>query len=336
MQVTNIFPNHGQVGTGVKITGSGFSKNDLEVYFNVSRAINVTFLSSTTLRATVPQGATNGEIHVSCNNNEATSPGIFTVDDAAALRITPVPQSELSDAEAAIIAAWNNLFQPGEYNLPNFVKTRGYEPINLGNMSGGSIPESNIDICYVPGDQYSPIGASDASLTLNSLQVRGLSSMTNGGTPTFSGSDQVTFTVNLGQLTTTGNYNISQPCCIPTIFGCSSCPGANNSNSLTYTVDSSTMQFTATYSTNPLSITVTGLIFNFSGAVHVNLGGDNNQWSWLDYLSGYIVTENQIKSSLVNTIQGVLEGSQMVAQIQNLIDQELQSPLASGKYAQLH
>ncbi|MBW4622944.1 MAG: IPT/TIG domain-containing protein [Cyanosarcina radialis HA8281-LM2] len=34
MNITNIYPTSGVIGQGVKISGSGFSSKDLEVYFN--------------------------------------------------------------------------------------------------------------------------------------------------------------------------------------------------------------------------------------------------------------------------------------------------------------
>lgn len=320
--ISNFYPPTGVVGSGVKITGTGLL-NVTEVLFNTTRATTVIPMGGTQIRATVPQNATSGKITVVAGDKRASSSRAFIVDEegVVATRVSYLRAADLNPIETALAAAWNNAFaSPSDPNSMQAL-AKGYDPIDLGNLSGGSIWSGNLDICVVPDDPYSPIAKGDAQLSFNSLSLAGLSSISNGGVPAFHNNDtQAVFTANLGQLTVKGSFNISQTCCIPSLLGCGGDFGGQEGDSLTYKINSAKLVITATVSTNPLAIEVSGLAFNLTGSTSVELGGDNNSWHWLSYLDGYILTENSIKSSLTASIQSVLDGSQMAGQIQTLLN----------------
>ncbi|AII54391.1 IPT/TIG domain-containing protein [Hymenobacter sp. APR13] len=75
--LTSLSPNTGAVGTPVTLTGTGFTAGST-VRFNTTEATSVTVNSATSITATVPAGATTGNVIVTTPNG--TSNGIsFTV-----------------------------------------------------------------------------------------------------------------------------------------------------------------------------------------------------------------------------------------------------------------
>jgi hypothetical protein len=77
LSVASFTPASGAVGKVVTITGVGFTKTST-VSFNGTAATSVTYVSSTKLKATVPSGATTGQVSVT---NTAAPAG--TVSSAA-------------------------------------------------------------------------------------------------------------------------------------------------------------------------------------------------------------------------------------------------------------
>ena len=75
--VTSFSPTSGPAGTGVTITGTGFT-GATAVKFNVTNA-SYTFNSDTQITATVPSGATTGKISVTTPGGTGTSATNFTV-----------------------------------------------------------------------------------------------------------------------------------------------------------------------------------------------------------------------------------------------------------------
>jgi hypothetical protein len=75
--VTSFTPTSGPAGTGVTITGTGFT-GATAVKFNVTNA-SYTFNSDTQITATVPSGATTGKISVTTPGGTGTSATNFTV-----------------------------------------------------------------------------------------------------------------------------------------------------------------------------------------------------------------------------------------------------------------
>lgn len=82
--IASFTPASGPVGTSVTITGTNFAAtaSDNTVTFN-GTAASVTLSSPTSLRATVPTGATSGKITITVANQTATSSADFTVTPAA-------------------------------------------------------------------------------------------------------------------------------------------------------------------------------------------------------------------------------------------------------------
>ena len=76
-QVTGFSPGAGAPGTSVTITGTGFDKAS-KVYFNGVEA-SFEVISSTSLRATVPAGATSGTVTVRVADQALASPEAFNV-----------------------------------------------------------------------------------------------------------------------------------------------------------------------------------------------------------------------------------------------------------------
>jgi hypothetical protein len=77
-KVTSFSPAKGIQGTSVTVNGSGFV-NGASVAFNGSPATSVTFVSSSRLKAVVPNGATSGPISVTVPAGSAQSTAAFAV-----------------------------------------------------------------------------------------------------------------------------------------------------------------------------------------------------------------------------------------------------------------
>jgi hypothetical protein len=76
-KISSFTPTSGKVGTAVTITGSGFTGVNKVTFHGVSAAFS--FVSDTTIRATVPSGATTGPIAVTTPGGTATSAQSFRV-----------------------------------------------------------------------------------------------------------------------------------------------------------------------------------------------------------------------------------------------------------------
>jgi hypothetical protein len=76
--ITSFDPTSGPVGTKVLINGSGFAPG-IEVFFNNTKATDVTVFTNNTMQAKVPPGATTGPIKVRNAGGEDTSSTNFTV-----------------------------------------------------------------------------------------------------------------------------------------------------------------------------------------------------------------------------------------------------------------
>jgi hypothetical protein len=77
--VSKFSPQSGPVGTVVTIVGESLSGAS-GVWFGAVKAVSVTILSDTQIRATVPAGATTGKITVTTRGGTAKSAHAFVVD----------------------------------------------------------------------------------------------------------------------------------------------------------------------------------------------------------------------------------------------------------------
>ncbi len=75
--ITSFTPTSGPVGTLVTITGTNFTGATVVKFGGVIATFN--FVSNTEITATVPAGATTGNILVKTPAGKATSPTKFTV-----------------------------------------------------------------------------------------------------------------------------------------------------------------------------------------------------------------------------------------------------------------
>ena len=81
--MTSFTPTSGPVGTSVTITGTNFT-GVASVKFNGTAATSYTVNSTVKITATVPTGATTGQIAVTTAAGTGTSAGSFTVTTSAA------------------------------------------------------------------------------------------------------------------------------------------------------------------------------------------------------------------------------------------------------------
>jgi DNA/RNA endonuclease G (NUC1) len=86
--ITTFSPGSGAVGTGVTLTGTGFTSASTVAFNGTSASFTVN--SGTTITATVPSGATTGRITVIAPGGLATSSTNFTVSASVAVTISQV------------------------------------------------------------------------------------------------------------------------------------------------------------------------------------------------------------------------------------------------------
>lgn len=79
--ITEVVPSSGFVGEMIEIRGSGFAVPDVVLISGLAAAI--VDAGATVIRVQVPLGATTGFVFVKSVNGEATSPGLFVVDDTS-------------------------------------------------------------------------------------------------------------------------------------------------------------------------------------------------------------------------------------------------------------
>jgi hypothetical protein len=104
--ITSLTPNSGAVGSAIVIAGSGFGtvQSNVTVKFNSNKTATITSFSSTSITATVPSGATTGNVVVTVSG--VASNGVtFTV--TAAPSITSLTPSSGAVGSAIVIAGSN-------------------------------------------------------------------------------------------------------------------------------------------------------------------------------------------------------------------------------------
>ena len=69
------------------------------------------------------------------------------------------------------------------------------------------------------------------------------------------------------------------------------------------------------------TITVTGLEFNFTSSPRVDVPDPDP--SWLDYVTGYISTEEAITNELQTHVASAIQGSPLAGQVQTILNQVL-------------
>jgi hypothetical protein len=325
IKVTSFAPNFGPVGKRVQILGDGF---DLAtgVKFGTTRAAQWGKTSKVLMWANVPQGATTNRIYVSSSSHApVASPLKFTVTPNLIVRTEQVQEAQATPLEKSLISAWNALFQNGTLNtyISQHFATLGLPDTNAGTVG-------NVDLCYVPGVEISPIPKNDAALTLSGMSFTGLASIAQNGTPTFYVNDsQVKLPATVSNLVVTGSFRLDQTCCTPLFFTCAGNFPTSQSGTFTYTVPSSALTIAVAVANKPgaaPTITVTGLDFNFMSTARVDVPDPNPSWlHWLEYVSGYIRTADAINGALQSHVGSAIQGSPLAGQVQTILNQVLSS-----------
>ncbi|MCL5411299.1 MAG: IPT/TIG domain-containing protein [Patescibacteria group bacterium] len=105
--ISNFSPTSGLVGASVTVTGTNFGSTSTgaQVLFNGTVANSITSWNSTTIVATVPNGATTGKISVTLPAGSATSVTDFTVNPPALVDNTPPAITNVAISNVTISGA---------------------------------------------------------------------------------------------------------------------------------------------------------------------------------------------------------------------------------------
>lgn len=233
---------------------------------------------------------------------------------------------EANPFEAAVIAAWNALFQSGPNNLPAYIKQH-FPEVSLPNISDQRLG-SAVDLCSVrvPSGGQSPVPKHDAKIDLTSMAFSGLDTIRQSGTVTFAHDDAlVHFPAALGAITITGSFNISQECCHPVLWGCTGTYTSHQPGKFTYTVPSSNFAIDAALSpdpqTNKPKFTVVDLDYSFASTPAVHIADDLPSWlDWLKYLDGWFVTQGAIKGALSANVTKSLKSAGFMSQVEHILN----------------
>jgi hypothetical protein len=322
VKITTFNPIEGPVGKRVQIQGKGLSQTT-GVKFGTVFAKQWGKTSDTYIWANVPAGATTSRIYVSSSSHGPVASMMnFTVTPNVIMRTQRIEATQATPLEQALISAWNALFQDGTLNsyISNHFATLGLADTNAGSVN-------NVDLCFVPGAETSPVPKTDAVLTLSGMTVTGLASIAQNGAPTFFANDsQLHLPATVSNLVVTGNFTVNQTCCTPLLFWCTGDFPASQTGSFTYTVPSSALTISVSVNKDAPkpSVTVNGLAFNFTSSPRVDVPDPNPSWMhWLDYLSGYMRTEQAISDDLQSRVSGAIQGSPLAGQVQTILNQVL-------------
>jgi hypothetical protein len=324
VKITSFAPIEGPIGKRVQMLGQGFKKVN-GVKFGTVRAAQWGTSTDNLMWANVPQGAATGRIYLSSMAHAPiASPLNFTVTPNVIMRTQQIEEPHATPLEQALISAWNALFQDGTLN--SYIGGN-FATLGLPDTNAGSV--NNVDLCYVPGAETSPVPKGDAVLTLSGMSVTGLASIAPNGAPTFFANDSLlNLPATLSNLVVTGTFTVNQTCCTPLLVWCTGDFPASQSGSFTYTVPSSALTISVSVNKDApkTSVTVNGLAFNFTSSPRVDIPNPNPSWlHWLDYVSGYMRTEEAISDDLQSRVAGAIQGSPLAGQMQTILNQALSS-----------
>lgn len=148
--ITTFYPFSGQTNTGVYIIGSNFS-NVFEVQFNGIPSEQFYVASPTQLYATVPDGATTGQVSVITANGISTSARRFSVVKDSSIWIT---KSNLATVRAqhCAIATNNKIYVFGGWDGNSYNSTTEiYDPHTNTWSFGANIPSPARGMCFALG-----------------------------------------------------------------------------------------------------------------------------------------------------------------------------------------
>ncbi len=319
LTIDSFFPEQGSPGTSVSISGSGFSSDSLEVFFNGSQASEVTVLSDSQLSVLVDENATTGDISITTTDSSTTSFEAFTVDSES----SPPAEGATDPVQDAVTAAWQALFVPGPTSLPATLAS-SYPRLAVPDLSGLATSLDACDLCSAAG--AAPRGPSpdgDATVTLADIVVyEGLDSLAPAGAPAFTASGSVAFPVTLGSLCLLGTWTVTKVC-----GGYGPTTTQTETGWFTVELEPASFALDASLSVDPNTglpeLALVAMVPLHGGfTARFAFSFDHGAPSWLDYLSGQWLVDRQIGGLVSDTVVSGLTAA-LLPTISTAVDTEI-------------
>lgn len=277
--ITSFSPPNGSLGTVVTIMGTGFTGTS-KVTFNGTPSINFSVTNETTLKATVPIGATTGKIVVTAPGGIATSLTDFTVNAPNVVSFSPPSGpvgTEVTLTGAGFKGASSvtfNLIAAASFTVVDDTTikatvaagtTTGKIAVTTSGGTGSSATDFIITAPVQPSiTSFSPpSGPIGTDVTLTGTGFTGVSSVTfNKIAATFTFVDDKTIKATVPTLATTGKIEVTTP-------------GGTGTSATDFTVTQAAKPVITSFSPgtgsagDPVTLTGTG----FTGVSHVRFNG---------------------------------------------------------------
>ncbi|WP_035558037.1 M4 family metallopeptidase [Hymenobacter sp. IS2118] len=162
--LTSLNPTSGSIGTNVTLTGTGFT-GATGVSFNGTAAVTFSVSSATTATATVPAGATSGNVTITTPNG--TSNGMAFTVTAASTTITSIVRADSNPANAASV----------DYTVTFAAAVTGMTAANFSLTANGGVVGASVSGVSGAGSTYTvsvSTGTGDGTLRLNLANATGL------------------------------------------------------------------------------------------------------------------------------------------------------------------
>src|SRR6266480_2347650 len=315
--ITSLAPNTGAVGSSIVIAGSNFgpSRGNGNVKFNGTSATTITSWGASSITATVPSGATSGNVVVTAAGGVASAGVTFTV--TAAPIITSLTPNAGAVGSSIVIAGSN--FGPSVGNgnvkfngtnattITNWGASSITATVPSGATSGnvvvtaaGGVGSNGVNFTVVPTPSITNLsatsGAVGTQVTITGTNFgasQGTSTVTFNGTaatPTSWSATSVAVPVPSGA--TTGNVVVS-------VSGISS-------NGISFTVLPGISGLSPTTGAVGAAVTITGTNFGSSqGSSSVTFNGaPTTPTSWSSFAIGAPVPSGATTGNVVVTVAG--------------------------------
>lgn len=234
-------------------------------------------------------------------------------------------EAEANPFEAAVVAAWEALFEPGPNSLPALL-AKDYAAIGLPDITGRKV--ADLDICSYPAP-HPPQAKGDAKVDLTSMQLTGPPSMKPFGAVSFAKNETIArFPTALHGLEVKGSFKITQECCTPVLFWCTNSFTSHQPGKFTFKAAAATFVIDATVSADPATgkprFEVTGLDFSVDGKPAVSVDDEGSMPKWLKVvvgvLSGWLVKNDEIKSEVSVDVPRALRSQGFMTSVQTMLN----------------